>query len=99
MGEGLMATEGTKFHLDKHGVSVHCTLCSDHIETRAREGKPVKRLELEIEGQSVGDLYRMVRHLAENILRGHDEDEGEYVTGCGDGPTALYFYRITELEG
>lgn len=59
----------------------------------------MKRLELEIEGVTTGDLYRQMQWIAEQVKDGAIEEEGEYTTGFGDGPKAPYFYRVTELEG
>lgn len=56
------------------------------------------RLRVEIDGHSIGDLYRQVRHLAEEMAKGIEGGDGEYVTGFGDGPLAPYFFSVDTIE-
>jgi hypothetical protein len=56
------------------------------------------RVQVEIDGASMGDLYRRLRWIAEETGREEREGEGTYVTGFGDGPEMPYFFRVVELE-
>jgi hypothetical protein len=56
------------------------------------------RIQVEIDGTTPGDLYRMLRVIAENIRRDEMEGESTYQAGFGDGPMLPYFYRVTELK-
>jgi hypothetical protein len=56
------------------------------------------RINVEIDGTTHGDIYRMLRVIAENVGRGELEGESEYQTGFGDGPMLPYFYQVIELD-
>jgi hypothetical protein len=57
------------------------------------------RINVEIDGASHGDLSRMLKHIAGQIVTDEGgEGEGEYTTGFGDGPEAPYFYRVITIN-
>lgn len=57
------------------------------------------RINVEIDGTSHGDLSRMLKHIAGQIITDDgDEGEGEYTTGFGNGPQAPYFYRVIIID-
>ena len=58
----------------------------------------MKRINVEIDGSSVGDLYRQLRHIAEEISLGAVEGEGAYAAGFEDDLELPYFFRIIDLE-
>lgn len=56
------------------------------------------RINVEIDGASPGDLFRMLKYIAEQVRDGAVEEENEYTTGFGDGPQAPYFYRVIIID-
>lgn len=56
------------------------------------------RIQVEVDGGTVGDLYRRIRAIAEEISQGGTESDQEYQGGFGDGPMYASDYHLFEVE-
>lgn len=58
----------------------------------------MKRIQIEVDGGTVGDLYHRIRAIAKEIAQGGTESDQEYRGDFGYGPMYASDFRLFEVE-